>query len=284
MLGIQELLTSVEVGLIFGVVAMGIYMTFKTINFVDMTCDGSFILGAATTAATIKAGIDPYISICFSMVAGAFAGLITGTLNKFCRIADILSGIIVAYVLYSVNLMIMGNSPSMAIIDCETVFSDSGLPMIAIVAVIVLSVMYMMFSSFGLKLRAVGYNRQFATTYGIDVNKMTLFGLAISNAMIAAGGSLFSQYQGFCDVSGGTGMLVTGLASIVVGTKALPFKNEPLLIVSCIVGSILYRIFLNVALHSDVLGIKTQNLNLVTGLIIVSIMMMKRKEQGRCLG
>jgi putative ABC transport system permease protein len=284
MIGTQELLTSIEVGLMLGIVAIGIYMTFKTINFVDMTCDGSFILGAAATAASIKAGVDPYASLLVSMWAGALAGLLTGSLNIFCKIADILSGIIVAYMLYSVNLMIMKNSPSTTIIDDRTIFSDSGIPMIVIVVAIVLAVMCLMFSSFGLKLRAVGYNRQFAITYGIDAKKKTLAGLAISNAMIAAGGGLFSQYQGFCDVSGGIGMLVTGLAAIVVGTKVLPFKSEPLLVISCVVGSVLYRIFLNVALHSDVLGIQTQNLNLITGLILISIMMMKRREKGKCLG
>ncbi|MDR1333568.1 MAG: hypothetical protein LBJ69_04165 [Holosporales bacterium] len=275
MIGVQELLTSVEVGMILGVVAIGVFTTFKTINFADMTCDGSFVLGAAVTAVLIRGGLNPYLAILVSMLAGGMAGALTGILNIRYKIADLLSGIIVAYMLYSVNLMIMSNSPSITFMDRSTIFSSSSMPAIVVVTLLVASVTCMMFSSFGLKLRAVGYNRQFATTHGIDVDRMTLLGLALSNAMIAAGGSIFSQFQGFCDVSGGFGMLVMGLASIIVGTNILPFKREPLLILSCIVGSIMYRIFINVALHSDACGIKTQNLNLVTGIIMIIIMMMK---------
>ncbi|MDR1609874.1 MAG: hypothetical protein LBR78_03430 [Holosporales bacterium] len=275
MIGIQELLTSIEVGLILGVVAIGVFMTFKTINFADMTCDGSFVSGAAVTAVLIRNGANPYFVVLASMIAGGMAGVLTGILNIRYKVADLLAGIIVAYTLYSVNLMVMGNVPSIAFVDHRTIFSDSALPAVVVVTLLVAAVTCMMFSGFGLKLRAVGYNRQFATTYGIDVNKMTVLGLAMSNAMIAAGGSIFSQFQGFCDVSGGFGMLVMGLASIMVGTSILHFKREPLLILSCVTGSILYRIFINIALHSDVLGIKTQNLNLVTGLIMIGIMIMK---------
>ncbi|MDR1598209.1 MAG: hypothetical protein LBR89_04770 [Holosporales bacterium] len=275
MIGVQELLTSVEVGLILGVVAIGVFLTFKTINFADMTCDGSFVSGAAVTAVLIKGGTSPYLAILVAMLVGGMAGVLTGILNIKCKIADLLAGIIVAYMLYSVNLMIMRNSPSVTFVDHETIVSDSAKPAVIVVTLLVAAVTYMMFSNFGLKLRAVGYNRQFATTHGIDVDKMTVLGLAMSNAMIAAGGSIFSQFQGFCDVSGGFGMLVMGLASIIVGTNVLPFKREPLLILSCVAGSILYRIFINVALHSDALGIKTQNLNLVTGIIMIVIMVMK---------
>ncbi|MDR2458624.1 MAG: hypothetical protein LBD43_00820 [Holosporales bacterium] len=275
MIGIQELLTSIEVGLILGIVAIGVFTTFKTINFADMTCDGSFVSGAAVTAVLIRGGINPYLAILASMIAGGIAGVLTAVLNVKYKIADLLAGIIVAYMLYSVNLMVMGNSPSVTFVDHRTIFSDSSLPAVVVMTMLVTAVTCMMFSSFGLKLRAVGYNKQFATTHGIDVDKITILGLAMSNAMIASGGSIFSQFQGFSDVSGGFGMLVMGLASIIVGTNVLPFKREPLLILSCIAGSILYRLFINVALHSDALGIKTQNLNLVTGVIMIGIMLMK---------
>ncbi|MDR1365361.1 MAG: hypothetical protein LBJ42_02115 [Holosporales bacterium] len=282
MIGLQELLTSIEIGLILGVVAIGIFVTFKTINFADMTCDGSFVLGAVVTAVTIKNGVNPYIAILTSMVAGGVAGCVTGILNIKCKITDLLSGIIVAYMLYSVNLMIMGNSPNLTFLDNQTVFSDSRIYAAIVVVFLVAAVTWVMFSNTGLKLRAVGYNKQFATTSGINVNVITTLGLAISNAMIAAGGSLFSQYQGFCDISEGFGMLVTGLASIVIGTKTLAFRSEPLLIASCVVGSVLYRIFVNIALHSDALGIKTQNLNLITGLIAIAVMTMKGGVKTKC--
>jgi putative ABC transport system permease protein len=274
---IHELLTSVEIGLIFGLVAIGIFITFKIINFADMTCDGSFTLGAAVSAVAIKYGMNQYFALLLSMIFGAIAGGCTGILNVKCKIPELLSGIIVAYILYSINLMVMGNSPSITFVDCDTIFSSLGM-LFVVIAVIVLFVTYVMLSNFGLRLRAVGYNRQFSKTYGINVKAMTVIGLAMSNALIAGGGGLFTQYQRFCDISGGFGTLVAGLASIVVGTKLFSFKLEPLLIISCIVGSVLYRIFINVALHVDVLGVTTQNLNLVTGLIIIVIMMMKNRK------
>jgi putative ABC transport system permease protein len=139
--------------------------------------------------------------------------------------------------------------------------------------------MFLLASGFGLKLRAVGYSQQFALNFGTNVGLMTIVGLMLSNAMISLGGGLFSQYQGFCDVSQGVGTLVTGLASVVIGEKVLPFKKAPCLIISCIVGSILYRVFISIALHSNLLGVKTQDLNLITGLLIVLIMLTRQKAK-----
>jgi putative ABC transport system permease protein len=230
------------------------------------------------TAIAIKSGINPFLAIVASMCCGAVAGFLTGILNVRYKIADLLSGIIVAYMLYSVNLMVMGNAPNITFVEQDTIFTIFKTSAIVVV-ILLASITYMMFSNFGLRLRAVGYNRQFSRTHGINVNQMTFFGLAVSNALIAAGGSLFSQYQGFCDISCGFGALITSLAAIVVGTKVLPFRScEPLLMVSCVVGSILYRVFINIALHSDVFHITTQNLNLVTGIIIIAIMAMKRRR------
>ncbi|MDR2075137.1 MAG: hypothetical protein LBP31_02855 [Holosporales bacterium] len=274
MISLQELLTSVEVGFIFGSVAIGIYLTFRTINFTDLTCDGSFVLGAAASAILIKYGIDPYLSLLVSFIAGGIAGLFTGILNIKFKISDLLSGIIVAFMLYSINLRVMGNAPNITFIDCTTVFSNSNTITLLIMLIMVpLSLIYLLSSGFGLKLRAMGYNKQFALTSGINVKLMTVIGLMLSNAMISFGGGLFSQYQGFCDVSQGTGTLVIGLASVVLGERILLFKKEPLLILSCIAGSILYRILIGLALHSDVFGIGTQDLNLITGAIIILIML-----------
>ena len=146
-----------------------------------------------------------------------------------------------------------------------------------VVAPLALSLMFLLASGFGLKLRAVGFSQQFALTFGTNVGLMTITGLMLSNAMISLGGGLFSQYQGFCDVSQGVGTLVTGLASVVIGEKVLPFKKAPYLIISCVIGSILYRVFISIALHSNLLGIKTQDLNLITGLIIVLVMLTRQK-------
>ncbi|MDR1475172.1 MAG: hypothetical protein LBI30_01465 [Holosporales bacterium] len=265
----QELLTCFEIGIIFGSVAVGVYLTFRTINFADLTCDGSFVLGAAVSAVLIKNGVDPYLSLFCSVLLGGVAGLLTGILNVKFGITDLLSGIIVAFMLYSVNLRVMGNSPNITFVSSENTF--------LITFPLALCLICLLSSGFGLKLRAIGYNKQFALTVGTNVELMTIIGLMLSNAMISLGGGLFSQYQGFCDVSQGVGALVTGLASVVIGEKVLPFKKEPFIVLSCIAGSILYRVFINIALHSDLLAIRTQDFNLITGVIIILIMIKRKK-------
>ncbi|GHT89410.1 ABC transporter permease [Alphaproteobacteria bacterium] len=273
----QEIIMSIELGLIFSIVAVGIYLTFKTINFADMTCDGSFVLGAAVSSVYIKMGASPFIATFLALVFGGLAGLATGILNVKFKIKDLMCGIIVAFILYSINLRIM-NAPNITFIEEVTIFSGRNTltSVIIIVFVLNLALILILFSVFGLRLRAIGYNKQFAAISGINVKLMTIIGLMLSNAMIALGGSLFSQYQGFCDVSQGFGTLVIGLASVVIGEKMFAFKKEPLIILSCIFGSILYRIFMNIALHSDSIGIKTQDLNLITGLMIIAVMIVKK--------
>ncbi|MDR1032319.1 MAG: hypothetical protein LBL30_04355 [Holosporales bacterium] len=268
---LQELITSAEIGLIFGSVAIGIYLTFRTINFADLTCDGSFVLGAAVAAVLARNGFDPYLALFCSALLGGLAGLLTGVLNVKFGISDLLSGIIVAFMLYSINLRVMGSAPNVT-------FEAYGNTLF-VVAPLALGLMFLLASGFGLKLRAVGYSQQFALTFGTNVGLMTIVGLMLSNAMISLGGGLFSQYQGFCDVSQGVGTLVTGLASVVIGEKVIPFKKAPYLIISCVVGSILYRVFISIALHSNLLGIKTQDLNLITGLLIVLIMLPRQKAR-----
>jgi putative ABC transport system permease protein len=171
----------------------------------------------------------------------------------------------------------MGNSPNITFVDSRTVFSGSTLTIFAMVAIPVLLVIGVLLSNFGLKLRAIGYNKKFAAISGINVRGMIVIGLILSNALIALGGSLFCQYQSFCDVSCGTGMLVVGLTSVVIGEKVLPFKKEAFIVASCVIGSVLYRIFISIALHSGVFGLKTQDLNLITGIVIVAVMVVKRR-------
>jgi putative ABC transport system permease protein len=187
--------------MIFGIVAIGIYVTFRTINFADLTCDGSFVTGAAVSAVLIKSGVDPYIATIASLVSGGLAGLLTGILNVKFKIADLLAGIIVAFMLYSVNLRIMNDAPSMVIIDSVTVFTNSNvsITIISLVLLFALAVICLLFSSFGLKLRSVGHNKQFSSIAGINIQLMTIAGVVISNSLVALGGGLLSQYQGFCD-------------------------------------------------------------------------------------
>ncbi|MDR0632403.1 MAG: hypothetical protein LBF54_04185 [Holosporaceae bacterium] len=275
MLTLQEISAAVEIGLIYGILAMGIYLTFRTINFPDLSCDGSFVTGAAISSVMIKSGCDPYLALLIAALGGGLAGIFTGILNVYMKIEDLLSGIIVAFALYSVNLRIMGTSPNLTLVDEITIFSGGNSLLIAcaVTVVPVAFFTYLLNTDFGLGLRSIGQNRQLASASGVNVNAMLIFGLAVSNAMVGMCGATFTQYQGFCDVSQGIGSLVVGLTSVIIGEKLLNRFN---VFVACVVGSIAYRIFIAFAINSDVLGLKTQDLNLITGLLIIFTMGRKK--------
>ncbi len=291
MLTLNELIIAMEVGLIYGILALGIYFTFRTINFPDLTCDGSFVTGAAVSSVMIKSGLNPALGIFFAALAGGTAGFLTGLINIRLKVEDLLSGIIVAFMLYSINLRIMGTKPNISLVNESTIFRFDNPIIICtlIVTLILFFIAYLLSSDFGLGLRAIGQNKKFALANGINVNAMTIFGLIISNALIAMCGAIFTQYQGFCDVSQGTGCLVIGLASVIIGEKFFPkikfirnleIKSRNFIeiffaLFSCVIGSIAYRIFIAIAINSDILGLKTQDLNLITGLLIIFIMSRK---------
>jgi putative ABC transport system permease protein len=279
MIDLQEILMTTDIGLIYGLVAIGIYLTFRTINFADMTCDGSFVFGSSVCAMLIQCGANQYIAMIIALFAGGIAGLLTGILNVYCKISDLLSGIIVAFMLYSINLKVMGGLPNITLTDLDNQMTSSMI--ISIVIPISLIIVYLIFTNLGLALRAVGYNKTFSQIMGINQNIMTLCGLFISNALIGLGGAMFTQYQGFCDISQGKGTLIAGLAAVIIGENFFKFQKAGFLIISCVAGSILYRFFIMIALHSDFMQIETQDLNIVAGLIIIAMMLI-RKERNRC--
>jgi putative ABC transport system permease protein len=227
----------------------------------------------------IKSNYDPWVCVIASVIAGGVAGLLTGALNVWLKIEDLLAGIIVAFMLYSINLRIMGANPNITLLDYKTIFSggDDALVTIGVLVFALAAIVaYVLSTDFGLGLRSVGQNRTFASACGVNTNAMILVGLAASNALIGMCGAMFSQYQGFCDVSQGVGCLVIGLASVIVGEKLLIFRNVAWGIVACIIGSVAYRIFIAFAVNSDIFGLKTQDLNLITGLMIIAIMARKK--------
>ncbi|MDR1267348.1 MAG: hypothetical protein LBJ70_03145 [Holosporales bacterium] len=289
MLAWEELLVALEIGLIYGILAIGIYLTFRVINFPDMTCDGSFIFGAVVSSVLIQSGSNPATALLLSLVAGGLAGFLTGILCVWLKIEDFLSGIVIAFMLYSVNLRAMGSCPNITLVDQTTCFSAGNtlLSISLVSAGLILLLSLFLRTDCGLGLRAAGQNPSFASACGIPVRVMIIGGLVLSNALIGLCGALFTQYQGFCDISQGPGTLVIGLASVMMGenflSRLLPKKAAhasriPVLpaLIACIGGSVAYRIFIAFALHSDSFGMKTQDLNLVTGLLIILVMKTKR--------
>jgi putative ABC transport system permease protein len=287
-------MVALELGLLYGILAIGIYLTFRIVNFPDMTCDGSFVLGAVTSSVLVKSGNSPGIALLASLITGGLAGFCTGALYLWVRIEDFLAGIVVAFMLYSVNLRLMGASPNIALINDVTFFSV-GAPLLKVfmsVFGLALLLAYFLRTDLGLGMRATGQNPAFASACGVPVRAMILGGLVLSNALIGLCGALFTQYQGFCDISQGVGNLVIGLASVMMGENLLrrglsrkaaaqAFRLPVLpALIFCVGGSIVYRIIMAFALHSDSLGLKTQDLNLMTGLLM--ILSMIRKKSSSC--
>ena len=286
-------LGAIEIGLIFGLVALGVFLSFRIINFPDLTVDGSFPLGGAVAAALIVAGVNPFAATAAAIVAGALAGYLTAWLNVQLRIMQLLASILVMIALYSVNLRIMGK-PNVALINDATVFSlvefggipDYWLkPMVLLVIVIAAKVLIDLFfaSEAGLAMRATGSNPRMARAQGISTDRLTVWGLALSNALVALAGALFVQTQGGADISMGIGTIVIGLAAVIIGETILPARSLIITTLACILGAVLYRFFIALALNSDFIGLKAQDLNLVTAVLVALALLVptyKRKLAG----
>lgn len=282
---------ALEIGLIFGLVALGVYISFRIINFADLTVDASFPLGAAVAATLIVEGWNPVVATFVACLAGAASGWITGWLNVKLKIMQLLAGILVMISLYSINLRIMGK-PNVALISEPTVFTyftfDSVpeyvlKPMVLMVIVFVAKVLLDMYfaSESGLAMRATGSNARMAKAQGISTDRLTLAGLALSNALVALAGALFAQSQGGADVSMGIGTIVIGLAAVIIGETLMPSRRIFVITLSCVFGAILYRTFVALALNIDFVGLKAQDLNLVTAVLVAFALLLPTYRQKR---
>ncbi len=275
---------AVEVGLLYGLVALGVYLTFRAINFPDLTVDGTFPLGAAVAATLLVNGTHPILATLAAVCAGGVAGFITGYLHVRWHILGLLAGILTMTALYSVNLRIMGR-PNIALLTEPTLFgyfkgSHVVLWSMLVIIVFVLYLLYRFLASqFGLALRATGINPRVSPSYGINIGLMTLIGLAASNGLVALAGALFAQAHGFADISLGTGTLITGLASVIVGESLLPKHRLWLVLISCVLGSILYRLAIAMALNSQFAGLQAQDLNLITAILVIIAMLVPKIRQ-----
>jgi len=289
-----SLLGALEIGLIFSLVALGVFISFRLLRFPDLTVDGSFPLGGAVAATLISGGVDPFSATIAATVAGAVAGFITGWLNVKLRIMDLLASILMMIALYSVNLRVMGK-PNVPLITEPTVFtilqpdwlSDYvARPLILLVVVIVAKVLldWYLSTQSGLAMRATGSNGRMARAQGVNTGGMILGGMALSNAFVGLAGALFAQTQGGSDISMGIGTIVIGLAAVIVGESIIPSRKLVLATLAVIIGALVYRFFIALALNSDFIGLQAQDLNLVTAVLVtiaLVIPMLKRRLIGK---
>ncbi|RTK93533.1 MAG: ABC transporter permease [Rickettsiales bacterium] len=268
-----QLIGAIEIGLIYSLVAIGVYITFKIIDFPDLTVDGSFTLGAAISSSMIFAGYDPYFSTLIAIFVGGISGLITGYLNVCWDILGLLAGILTMTALYSINLRIMGK-PNIAIDATQSIFGDYSIILIFIFIVTFLIFILSRFfiSELGLAIRAIGINPKVSSAYGINVGLMKIIALSLSNAIIALAGSLFAQSQGFADISMGTGTIIIGLASVIIGEAVIHSDKIWNGFITCAIGSIIYRIVIAFALNASEIGLEPSDLNLITATLVALTM------------
>jgi putative ABC transport system permease protein len=272
-------LGAVETGLIFGLVALGVYLSFRILDFPDLTVDGSFPLGGAVAATAIVGGLDPFLATVLAMAGGAAAGAVTALLNTRLKILHLLASILTMIALYSINLRIMGR-PNVALLMEPTVFSmveGPGMPprawMIPAALLVVVVVCLVVFNLFmasraGLAMRATGANPRMAGAQGVATGGVIVLGMAMSNALVALAGALFAQSQGGADVTMGVGVIIIGLASVIGGEAVMPTRTVILASIACVVGAILYRLAVALALNADFIGLQAQDLNLITAVLV----------------
>lgn len=282
-------LGALELGFIYSLVALGVFISFRILRFPDLTVDGTFATGGAVAALMISHGYDPFLSTLCAALAGAFAGAVTGWLNTKLGIMDLLASILMMTALYSINLRIMGG-PNIPLIFNPTVFSVTQPEAMAehiwrpvMLALIVLAVWLLTNLYFstrsGLAMRATGANLRMARAQGVTTDRSIVGGMALSNAMVALGGALFAQSQGGADIAMGIGTIVIGLAAVILGESVLHVRRFILILLSVIIGAIVYRFFIALALNSDFIGLKAQDLNLVTALLVtVALVLPKLKK------
>ena len=271
---------TIEQSLIFAIMVLGVYISFRILNFPDMTVDGTFPLGAAISAKLLTLGVNPYLTLLVALVAGAVAGAVTGLIHVKLKVKDLLAGILVMTALYSVNLRVMGKS-NIPLFEEDNIFNTEYSMMITIVVLILISKFlldYLLKTKFGFALKALGDNENLIVSLGLNEEKYKIYGLMIANAFVAFSGAVLAQYQGFADVGMGTGIIVIGLASIIIGDTLFGKRRKLAGTTIVIIGSILYRGVIAVTLS---MGMDASDLKLITSVIVIVILWMQKQKDKR---
>lgn len=273
---------ALEQGFAYGLMVLGVYLTFRVLDFPDLTVDGSLPLGAAVSAVAITGGIHPYFSLIMAMAAGFIAGMVTGILNTKFKILHLLASILTMIALYSVNIRIMGR-PNMTLLGKNTIldpFYNMGLiPSVAapilfgVVSLLAVGfLIWFLHTEFGLAMLATGDNRQMITSQGVNTHRVIIFGVGLSNALVALSGAMICQNQGAADVNMGVGTIVAGLASVIIGETVFSSRSVSRAVIAALAGSIVYRLAIALALGLKMgrFSFTPSDLNLITAILVVA--------------
>ena len=276
---------AVAQGLIWGLMAIGVYITFRILDVADLTVDGSIATGGAVAVMLIRGGCDPVVALLAAFAAGMLAGFVTGMFHTRCGIPAILSGILTQLALYSINLRIMDSKANQAVgvdkyrlivsqryvrefSNIKDILLKNPLPLLLVLTAVIIAVLYWFFGTEkGSALRATGSNPNMARAQGINTNSNIVLGLMLSNGLVALSGALLAQFQGASDVNMGRGAIVIGLAAVIIGEVVFGklFRNFALKLLAVSIGAVLYYIVLQIVLQ---LGLNTNDLKLITALIV----------------
>ena len=269
---------SLQLGLMYGLLAMGIYISFRILNIPDLTAEGSFTLGVAASAMATLSG-SPWLGLAFAFLCGMAAGAATGLLQTKVGIHAILAGILTMSGLYTVNLAVMGASSNVSLIGKPTLFQQlftalaplgkDGVTLLvggALAILVLLALIWFFKTHLGLCIRATGDNEAMVRSSSINSSAMKIAGLAVSNGCIALSGGIVAQYQGYADITSGIGILVVGLASVIIGEAFFGKRGVTLGLLSAIVGSVIYRVIISLALSTNVFP--TYFLKLISAVIV----------------
>lgn len=283
MLSVAAIQNALELGIIYALVAFALYLSYRVLNIADMTTDGSFTLGCAVSATLAVAG-HPYLAIPAAMAAGACAGSITALLQTKCKIPSILAGIITNTGLYTVNLAVMGFSSNVNMLRTATIFTPfAGRKLLpALVITLIAGVLLVLFLStrLGLSIRATGDNPDMVRASSINTAVTVTIGLAVANALTALSGAVLAQYQRTADISMGTGMVIIGLASLIIGETILRKGKTAVKVLGALLGCVLYRLMIAVALRLD---LPSECLKLVSAVIVavaIAVPAMRKSKGG----
>lgn len=274
-------LGAVEQGFVYGIMVIGVYLTFRILDFPDLTVDGSLPLGASISAVAITSGINPFLSLVFAAAGGFAAGMVTAVLNTKFKILHLLASILTMIALYSINIRIM-SGPNIALLGQNTVLDSvialgvpgqyAGIVLFGIFAFCAAGAMiWFLTTEFGQAVLATGDNPQMITSLGVNTNTIIIVGVGLSNALVAVSGALIAQNQGAADVGMGIGTIVAGLASVIIGETVFGAKTIARAFIAAVLGSVLYRLAIAMALsaHIGSFSFSPSDLNLITAILVI---------------
>jgi putative ABC transport system permease protein len=259
---------AIQLGLLYAFMSLGVYITFRILDFPDLTVDGSFTTGGAIASLMITQGYSPWLATAAACAGGFAAGAITGLLHTKGKINGLLSGILMMIALYSINLRIM-KIPNIALINTDTVFTSISPWVIMVISVFVVKLLLDLFfrTDLGLSLRATGDNERMIRSFGSHTDNTKIIGISLSNGLVALSGAFVAQQSGYADISMGIGMIVIGLASVIIGEAIFGARSIFWATLAAVLGSIVYRIVIALALR--VPGFKASDLKVITALIVI---------------